>query len=118
VLDLARDVAHGVLRPAAPLSTYLLGLAVGRGADPKAVAETIGALTVQIRNLPDEVYLTYKARAMRARQSLQEYLLAKLIEDAREPTLDEILDLARRNAVESVTTADLLDAIDQERPQR
>jgi Domain of unknown function (DUF6457) len=31
VLDLARDVAHGVARPAAPLTTYLLGLAVGRG---------------------------------------------------------------------------------------
>ena len=34
VLDLARDVAHGVLRPAAPLTAYLLGVAVGRGADP------------------------------------------------------------------------------------
>ena len=26
VLDVARDVAHGVMRPAAPLSAYLLGL--------------------------------------------------------------------------------------------
>ncbi len=34
VLDLARDVAHQVLRPGAPVSAYLLGLAVGRGADP------------------------------------------------------------------------------------
>jgi len=33
VLDLARDVAHGVVRPAAPLTAFLLGLAVGRGAD-------------------------------------------------------------------------------------
>lgn len=32
VLNLARDVAHGVTRPAAPLTTYLLGVAVGRGA--------------------------------------------------------------------------------------
>ena len=39
VLDLARDVAHGVMRPAAPLTTFLLGLAVGRGADlPTALA--------------------------------------------------------------------------------
>ena len=30
VLDVARDVAHGVARPAAPLSTFVLGLAVGR----------------------------------------------------------------------------------------
>jgi hypothetical protein len=41
VLDLARDVAHGVLRPAAPLSAYLLGLAVGRGADPRVAAATV-----------------------------------------------------------------------------
>jgi Domain of unknown function (DUF6457) len=31
VLDLARDVAHAVDRPAAPLTAYLLGVAVGRG---------------------------------------------------------------------------------------
>jgi Domain of unknown function (DUF6457) len=31
VLDLAREVAHGVARPAAPLTAYLVGVAVGRG---------------------------------------------------------------------------------------
>lgn len=31
ILDVARDVAHGVARPAAPLTTYLMGLAVGSG---------------------------------------------------------------------------------------
>jgi hypothetical protein len=31
VLDLARDVAHQVERPAAPLTAFLLGLAVGQG---------------------------------------------------------------------------------------
>jgi hypothetical protein len=30
VLDMTRDVAHGVARPAAPLTAYLLGLAAGR----------------------------------------------------------------------------------------
>ena len=29
VLDLARDVAHQVLRPGAPVTAYLLGVAVG-----------------------------------------------------------------------------------------
>jgi hypothetical protein len=39
VLDLTRDVAHGVARPAAPLTAYLVGVAVGRGlALPDAVA--------------------------------------------------------------------------------
>lgn len=44
VLDVARDVAHGVERPAAPLTTYLLGVAVGRGADPVEAAATIRGL--------------------------------------------------------------------------
>lgn len=44
VLDLARDVAHGVARPAAPLTAYLIGVAVGRGADLQDVADTIRAL--------------------------------------------------------------------------
>jgi hypothetical protein len=42
VLDLARDVAHGVVRPAAPLTAFLLGVAVGRGAD---LARSAAAVT-------------------------------------------------------------------------
>jgi len=30
ILDLARDAAHGVARPAAPLTTFLVGYALGR----------------------------------------------------------------------------------------
>jgi hypothetical protein len=44
VLDLARDVAHAVERPAAPVTAYLLGIAVGRGADPATAAATLSAL--------------------------------------------------------------------------
>lgn len=44
VLDLAREVAHGVARPAAPLTAYLLGLAVGAGADPADAAARINRL--------------------------------------------------------------------------
>ncbi len=44
VLDVARDVAHGIARPAAPLTTFLVGLAAGlRGGSPeevRAAAET------------------------------------------------------------------------------
>jgi hypothetical protein len=52
VLDLARDVAHGVARPAAPLTAYLVGVAVGRGADPTAAAATIRSLAATWPN-PD-----------------------------------------------------------------
>lgn len=38
VLDLARAAAHNVTRPAAPITTYLLGYAAGRqGADPEGI---------------------------------------------------------------------------------
>ncbi|HEY7429281.1 MAG TPA: DUF6457 domain-containing protein [Streptosporangiaceae bacterium] len=42
VLDVARDVAHEVARPAAPLTAFLLGVAVGRG---QPVAEAAAKLT-------------------------------------------------------------------------
>jgi hypothetical protein len=44
VLDLARDVAHSVERPAAPLTAWLAGMAVAGGADPADVAARIRAL--------------------------------------------------------------------------
>ncbi len=47
VLDVARDVAHHVLRPGAPVSAYLLGLAVGSGADPAEAAARISALALR-----------------------------------------------------------------------
>lgn len=46
VLNLARDAAHSVTRPAAPLTTYLLGIAVGRGADPDAAAAVLSRLAL------------------------------------------------------------------------
>jgi hypothetical protein len=45
VLDLARDAAHGIARPAAPLTTFIAGIAVGRGQPlPEAVAALVAAI--------------------------------------------------------------------------
>ena len=44
ILDVARDAAHNVDRPAAPVTTYLLGAAVAAGADPAEAAATVGEL--------------------------------------------------------------------------
>ena len=44
ILDVARDAAHAIERPAAPLTTYLLGAAVAGGADPQEAAATINRL--------------------------------------------------------------------------
>jgi hypothetical protein len=43
LLDVARDAAHSVARPAAPVTTFLVGLAAGRrGGTPEAVAAAAG----------------------------------------------------------------------------
>ena len=42
VLRVAADAAHGVMRPAAPLTTFLVGLAIGQGgAGPARVADVL-----------------------------------------------------------------------------
>lgn len=48
ILDLAGDAAHGIVRPAAPLTTYIVGyaagLAVGAGTEaPEAAMEAAAA---------------------------------------------------------------------------
>ena len=44
ILDLARDAAHNVARPAAPITTFLLGYAAARsGADPDEMERLAGA---------------------------------------------------------------------------
>lgn len=40
LLDLTRNAAHGVTRPAGPLTTYLVGLAATKGMTPDAAAAT------------------------------------------------------------------------------
>lgn len=44
VLDVARDAAHGVARPAAPLTTFLLGFALAEaGGGPETLERLAGA---------------------------------------------------------------------------
>jgi hypothetical protein len=44
VLDLARDVAHGIARPAAPLTCLLVGLAAGSADELDVVIERVRRL--------------------------------------------------------------------------
>ncbi|HEY3505479.1 MAG TPA: DUF6457 domain-containing protein [Actinocatenispora sp.] len=54
VLEVARDVAHGVARPAAPLTAYLMGVAVGRGEDPATAAARVRVLVGRWSTESDE----------------------------------------------------------------
>lgn len=48
--------------------------------------------SVQVKDVPDETHAVLRRRAAAAHQSLQEYLRGRLIAEASEPTLDEVLD--------------------------
>ncbi len=45
---------------------------------------------MQIKNIPEDVHRVYRRRAAEAGQSLQEYMLGRLIEEARRPTQEEL----------------------------
>lgn len=47
ILDITRDVAHQVARPAGPVTAYVLGIAVGRGADPAEAARKLTDLAAR-----------------------------------------------------------------------
>lgn len=48
ILDLSRDVAHHVARPAAPLTAFLLGLAAGGTDDPAASVEEMATRLAEL----------------------------------------------------------------------
>ncbi|PWI16735.1 molybdenum cofactor guanylyltransferase [Streptomyces sp. Act143] len=55
LLDLARDAAHNVARPGAPLTTFLVGYAAAQaGGGPEAVAEAARKATALALAWPDE----------------------------------------------------------------
>jgi antitoxin FitA len=53
--------------------------------------------TIQIRDIPDDVHRTYRRRAADAGMSLQEYLLAELVEGARTKTPAELVGEIERH---------------------
>jgi len=48
LLDVARDVAHNVARPAAPLSTFLVGLAAAQNGGDTAAIEAASAVATEL----------------------------------------------------------------------
>jgi plasmid stability protein len=52
-------------------------------------------VSITIRNVPDDVRDVLAARAARAGRSLQEQLRAELVDMARRPTVEDVLERAR-----------------------
>jgi antitoxin FitA len=69
---------------------------------------------IQVRDVPEDVYETIRRRARRSGQSIQAYMLSRIVEIGRQPTPDEVLtqlesDLAQRPGLAVDTDALLAD---------
>lgn len=74
--------------------------------------------SVQIKDVPDEIHAVLRQRAAAAHQSLQEYLLGRLIDEASEPTLEELLDRAGGRSGGKVPIKAAVAALRDERARR
>ena len=74
--------------------------------------------SIQIKDVPEGTHAVLRQRAATAHQSLQEYLLTRLIDEASRPTLAEVLDEASARAGGSVTLADAVDVVRADRARR
>ena len=74
--------------------------------------------SIQIKDVPERTHAVLRQRAAAAHQSLQEYLRAKLIEDADQPTLEEVLDRAGGRSGGSVPLEDAVAAVSDDRARR
>jgi antitoxin FitA len=74
--------------------------------------------SIQIKDVPDQTHAVLRQRAAAAHQSLQEYLRARLIEEAAQPTLEEILDRAAGRSGGSVPLNDAVAAVRDDRARR
>ena len=74
--------------------------------------------SVQIKDVPADTHAILRQRAAAAHQSLQEYLRARLIEDASQPSLDEILDRAGGRSGGSVPLKVAVATLRDERARR
>lgn len=66
---------------------------------------------IQIKNVPEETHAVLRQRASAAHQSLQEYLRSKLIAEAAQPTVDEVLERAGGRAGGSLPLVDAANAL-------
>ena len=58
---------------------------------------------IQIRNVPDRIHRTLKARAAQAGMSLSEYLLREITSAANRPTIDDLVDRLRRRPITALS---------------
>ncbi|MFF3001357.1 antitoxin [Kitasatospora sp. NPDC057940] len=71
-----------------------------------------------IRDVPDDQIQTLKVRAAQAGKSLQAFMQDLIAKEASKPTMAEMMDRLNRETTATVSTADVLAAIDEGRAGR
>jgi antitoxin FitA len=74
--------------------------------------------SVQIKNVPQDVHRVLRRRAADAGQSLQEYLRARIVEEARRPTLEETLARVEQRSGGEVSLSEAVKAVRADRDKR
>lgn len=74
--------------------------------------------SIQVKNVPEEVHAVLRRRAAAAGQSLQEYLLARLREDAETATLAEVFERIEHRTGGRVGLTDSARAVRADRDAR
>lgn len=74
--------------------------------------------SIQIKHVPDDVHRILRRRAAEEGQSLQEYLLAHLIEEAHRPTLAELVKRVETRSGGAVSLEYAVDAVRADRDAR
>lgn len=75
-------------------------------------------VALQVRHVPGDVHATLRRRAAAEGKSLQEYLLAILVSQARRPTRREVLDGAARHAGARIGLQEAADLLREDRETR
>jgi len=83
-----------------------------------AIMTVVDDRSVQIRHVPGDVHAILRRRAAEEGKSMQEYLLGLLIEQARRPTVREVLDRAGSRSGGRVSLRDAAEQIRAERDAR
>ncbi len=74
--------------------------------------------TIQVKNVPEDTHRVLRRRAADAHQSLQEYLLARLIAHASRPTLAEVLDRIEHRSGGRAPLRDITRMVREDRDRR
>jgi antitoxin FitA len=75
------------------------------------------AKTIQIRDVPEEIHKTLRARAAAAGKSLSDYVLSELVRVAERPALADVLKRASSRGI-NVPTKTIVDAVRSGRDRR